>query len=162
MGQAREVMDAITAAVTAGDANAVASCYAPDAVADTPDVGRLEGREAIVEYLLTFAEAFSDMGFELTQQLELGDIAIDEGFMLGTHTGTLRAPDGDIPPSGRSVRIRECDIIAVRDGAAISHRFYFDQLEFLTQLGLIDPQALAGAQPAQRIDLTSTEQPQRV
>jgi ketosteroid isomerase-like protein len=34
------------------------------------------------------------------------------------------------------VRQRECDVATVRDGLVTSHRFYFDQLDFLGQLGL--------------------------
>jgi ketosteroid isomerase-like protein len=157
MGQARTVMDAITAAVTSGDGDALAACYTEDAVADTPDAGRMEGREAIAQYLMSFAEAFSDMGFETSEMLEIGNIAIDEGFLIGRHTGTLRTPEGDVPPTGRQARIRECDIVAVSGGVAVSHRFYYDQLDFLTQLGLLDAQQLAAALPTQPVDLTEAE-----
>lgn len=157
MGRARDVMDAITAAVMAGDASAIAACYAVDAVADTPDAGRIEGRDAIADYLMSFAEAFSDMGLELTEGLEVGEVAIDEGFLLGRHTGVLRTPDGDIPPTGKRIRVRSCDIATVRDGVAVSHRFYYDQLDFLAQLGLVDPQQVAAGLPAQRVDPTGSK-----
>jgi len=160
MGRARDVMDAITAAVAAGDASAIAACYAQDAVADTPDAGRLQGRDAVTAYLMTFADAFSDLSFELSEKLEIGDVAIDEGHVLGRHTSALRTPDGDIPPTGKQIRIRSCDIATVRDGVVVAHRFYYDQLDFLTQLGLVDPQQLASGLPAQRVDLTDGKVPQ--
>ena len=141
MGQAREIMDRITAAVMAGDVEALNRLYAEDAVAETPDSGRLEGRAAIVEYLLATARAFPDTSFDL-DKLEAGDTAIDVGYLMGTHTGPLISPSGEIPATGRAVRIRECDVLTVRDGVATSHLFYFDQLEFLLQLGLVDPAAL--------------------
>jgi ketosteroid isomerase-like protein len=157
MGQARAVMDAVTAAITSGDAEALAACYAANAVADTPDAGRLEGREAIVQYLMSFADAFSEMSFETVEMLEIGNIAVDEGFLVGTHTRPLRTPDGDVEPTGKRVRIRSCDIVAVSGGVAVSHRFYFSELDFLTQLGLLDAQQLTGAVPAQRVDLTEAK-----
>ncbi len=52
MGKARDIMDRITDAVMAGDRDALGRLYAPDAVAETPDAGRLEDRGAIVDYLM--------------------------------------------------------------------------------------------------------------
>ncbi len=34
------------------------------------------------------------------------------------------------------MRLRECDVATVTDGLVTSHRFYFDQMDFLGQLGL--------------------------
>ena len=63
--------------------------------------------------------------------------AIDEGYLVGTHTGSLRLPDGQsVPATGKSVRIRGCDAATVQNGRVTSHRFYFDQMEFLGQLEL--------------------------
>ncbi len=46
-------------------------------------------------------------------------------------------PDGQsIPPTGKNVRVRGCDAATVEDGLVTSHRFYFDQMELLGQLGL--------------------------
>jgi ketosteroid isomerase-like protein len=141
MGQAREIMDRITDAVMAGDVEELNRLYAQDAVAETPDAGRLEGRAAVVGWVMATARAFPDTSFEI-EKLEVGNTAIDVGYLVGTHTGPLATPEGEIPPTGRSVRIRECDMVTVTDGVATSHRFFYDQLEFLIQLGLVDPAAL--------------------
>lgn len=46
-------------------------------------------------------------------------------------------PDGQsVPPTGKSVRVRGCDAATVEEGQVKSHRFYFDQMELLSQLGL--------------------------
>jgi ketosteroid isomerase-like protein len=139
MGQARQVMDRISAAVVADDADALAQLYAQDAVADTPDEGRLEGRDAVVGWLRTFATAFTDITFEMIATSEAGDTAVDEAYLSATHTGPMQGPEGEIAPTGKRIRIRECDVITVRDGLVVSHRFYFDQLDFLGQLGLLEP-----------------------
>ena len=139
MGQAREVMDRISAVIATGDAEALSRLYAPDAVADTPDEGRLEGREAVMRWMGAFSTAFSDISFEALETLEAGDTAIDEGYLMATHSGPMPGPQGEVAPTGRRIRIRECDAITVRDGVVVSHRFYFDQLEFLGQLGLLEP-----------------------
>jgi ketosteroid isomerase-like protein len=150
MGQAREIMDRLTAAVISGDRDLVEQSYAPDAVAETPDGPRLQGPTAIADYLFTFIRAFPDASFESATQYESGATAIDEGYLVGTHTGVLSTPEGEVAPTGRKLRLRECDILDVRDGVAVAHRFYYDQLEFVTQLGLTDADAGAGAVPQPR------------
>ncbi|MBK5308205.1 MAG: nuclear transport factor 2 family protein [Frankiaceae bacterium] len=137
MGQAREVLDKVTEAILAGDRKAIARLYAEDAVADTPDEGRLVGRDAVADYLAGFARAFPTIEWEPISQLEVGDTAIDEGYIIGTNTGPIATPEGDLPATGRTIRLRECDLLTVRDGLAVSHRFHYDQIDMLTQLGLM-------------------------
>ena len=50
----------------------------------------------------------------------------------------MRMPSGEtLPATGKTLRIRSCDVTTVKDGEITSHHFYFDQLEFLGQLGLM-------------------------
>lgn len=141
MGEAREVMDRMTNALLAKDAAALAACYAEDAVFVTPDVGEVRGREAIVRYLMQFPDAFSNLSFEYVQKHESLNVAIDEGHFIGTNDGPLALPSGEtLPATGRQIRARECDIATVENGQIIVHQVYFDQLEFLAQLGLLPPE----------------------
>jgi ketosteroid isomerase-like protein len=142
MGQARELMDQISQAVMADDVQALYALYATDAVAETPDEGRLEGSEAIVAWLRQFGQAFSDISFEMISTTESGDTAIDEAYMRATHTGPIPGPEGEIAPTGKAIRLRECDVVTVAGGKVVSHRFYYDQLEFLGQLGALEPAAI--------------------
>lgn len=138
MGQAREVMDRLTAAMEAKDKETLARCYAVNAVAYTPDEGELTGRDAITGYLFHFWEALPDVRYEHTERYEAGNVAIDEGFVVGTNTGPIRLPSGEtLPATGKQLRIRSCDIARVEAGEITSHHFYFDQMEFLGQLGLL-------------------------
>ncbi len=150
MGQAREIMDRITAAVMAGDREALRQSYAPDVVGETPDAPRLSGTDAVIDYLLGFTRAFPDASFESTAAHEAGNTAIDEGYFVGTHTGVLSTPAGDIEPTGRPLRLRECDVLTVANGVAVAHRFYYDQLDFLAQLGLTSSDTEAGTVPQPR------------
>ncbi len=145
MGQARETMDRVTAAVMSGDGDALGQLYAADAVAETPDVGRIEGGGAIAEYLLSFSRAFPDASWEALATHECDDTAIDEGWFVGTHTQPLSTPDGEIAPTNKRLRVRECDVLTVKDGVAVSHRFYYDPQDFMTQLGLTGSTAGADA-----------------
>ena len=150
MGQAREVIDRITSAVVSGDRDALLRLYAADAVVEAPDSPRIEGAAAIADYLLTFIRAFPDASFESVTNHESGDVAIDEGVFVGTHTGVLSTPEGDLPPTGRRLRLGECDVLTVENGVAVAHRFYYDQLALMEQLGLTEAGAGAGAVPQPR------------
>jgi ketosteroid isomerase-like protein len=139
MGEAREVLDRLTDAVfTIRDLKAIADLYAENAVAVTPDQGEIVGRERIVEWHKQFMDAFPDARYESERKYESGNTAIDEGAFIGTHTGPLAGPSGDmIQATGREVDVRACDIGDVEDGVVVAHRFYFDQMSFLGQLGLL-------------------------
>lgn len=138
MGQARGVMDRLMAAMAAKDKEALAGCYAADAALRTPDRDGITGREAIARYFAGFWEAMPDVRYEHADRHEAGNVAIDEGFVVGTNTGPLALPTGGtLPPTGKQVRVRSCDVATVEDGLITSHRAYFDQLELLGQLGLL-------------------------
>jgi predicted ester cyclase len=138
MGQAREVMDRLTTAITTKDAEALKACYAAGAVAYTPDQGEVTGPDAICNYFLQFFEAFPDVDYESAEKNEAGNVAFDEGFILGTNTGPMSLPSGEtLPVTGKQIRVRSCHIGTVENGEIISHRMYFDQVEFLKQLGLM-------------------------
>lgn len=138
MGQAREIMDRLTTAMDEKDRETLAGCYAANAVAHTPDEGELTGRDAITSYLFHFWEAIPDVRYEAVEKYEAGDVAIDEGVVVGTNTGPLSLPSGEtMPATGKQIRIRSCDIARVEGGEITSHHFYFDQMEFMAQLGLM-------------------------
>ncbi|MBB0243685.1 DUF4440 domain-containing protein [Streptomyces alkaliphilus] len=139
MGQAREVMDRLTEAITiTRDLKAAAECFAEDAVVVSPDEGEIRGRERIVEYWRHFMDAMPDASYEPLALYEDGDSAIDEGFMIGTNTGPLIGPDGERrAPTGRRIRARSCDRATVVDGHIVEHHIYFDRMDFLGQLGLL-------------------------
>ena len=138
MGEARDVMDRVTGLITAGNVEELRNCYADDATAMTPDQGELNGVDAIMDWFRQTYEAIPDARYEPLYTHEVGDTAIDEGFFTGTNTGPIPLPTGETAPAtGRQVRVRGCDVVTVRDGRITSHRFYFDQMEFLGQLGLV-------------------------
>jgi ketosteroid isomerase-like protein len=148
MGEARELMDRLTEETLGGNLDALRDIYAPDCVATTPDAGTLNGVDAVIEWNRTYLEAFSDLRYESMQKFETAECAVDQGELIGTHTGTLKSPDGqNIPPTGKQVRTRSADIATVRNGKIVRHDFYYDQLDFLSQLGLMQAQAASTTTP---------------
>jgi ketosteroid isomerase-like protein len=134
-------MDRITNASLSQDFETLASLYAPDAVITDPIAGEVAG--GIVEYFRSFTDAFPDIAYHSEASHESGNVAIDEGFVTGTNTGPIALPTGDLPPTGKSVRVRTCDVVTVENGLAVRHNFYYDQMELLSQLGLVPENATA-------------------
>jgi steroid delta-isomerase-like uncharacterized protein len=97
----------------------------------------LRGRDQVREYMQIFWSAFPDMKVSENYQVITGDTAVTESTYSGTHTGTLRTPNGDIPATGKQVRGRQVVVQRVKDGQIWSEHLYFDQMEFLGALGLI-------------------------
>ncbi|HZM82351.1 MAG TPA: nuclear transport factor 2 family protein [Candidatus Limnocylindrales bacterium] len=138
MGEARTVMDRLNDSITKDkDLKALAECYAEDAILHTPDRGEIKGRAGLVEWWRQMFEAIPENTYEPLFQHEAGDTAIDEGYWGGKNTGPLVTPTGEkLPATDKTVRIRSCDAAKVENGHIVDHRLYFDQLEFMTQLGL--------------------------
>ena len=140
VASARELNDRYTAAVNAHDLEAIGKLFAPDGRLEDP-AGACEGREAVLEYWERFFGAFPDMKGSDDLTAEAGDTVLNEWTARGTHSGPLRLPDETIPPTGKQVRVRGADIIEVRDGLIRQHRVYYDQVAFMTQLGLVSEPA---------------------
>jgi hypothetical protein len=66
-----------------------------------------------------------------------------EGVFLSTHTGPLVGPAGEIPATGRKLELQFCDVFIARGSRFAEHHIYYDQVTFLTQLGLMPQPATA-------------------
>jgi steroid delta-isomerase-like uncharacterized protein len=144
MGDIKTALDAFTEAFNSHDEERIKACYADDAVFTAPGGIRLEGPEAIVGYALTWLNALPDATATVDNEVIAGDWAATQQTFRGTHTGTLVSPEGDIPATGKSVVGRAAELIRVVDGKIAEDHLYFDNMEFLTQIGLV-PETAATA-----------------
>jgi predicted ester cyclase len=55
----------------------------------------------------------------------------------GTHNGPLVSAAGEVPPTGRSVEFRLCEVYEFRDGKIVSGHTHFDSLGLMAQLGVV-------------------------
>jgi steroid delta-isomerase-like uncharacterized protein len=139
MADALEAARRHDAAFNAHDAEARMATETPDIESVLPGGITLSGREQVVSFLRSFWDALPDARLKLENELAAGDSVVTEGTLTGTHSGALRAPDGEIPASGNPVTLRYASVKRIRDGQVASEHLYFDQLEFLQQLGALPP-----------------------
>ena len=142
MADPRKVVSENIAAVNAGDFDRLRATYAPNVAAEAPDA-KLEGADAITDYVRVWAQAFPDMQQTVVNELVAGDWVVSEFTVSGTHTGVLASPDGDIPATNRRATGRGVQLQRIVDGKIAEEHVYFDQLEILSQLGLIPEPAAA-------------------
>jgi steroid delta-isomerase-like uncharacterized protein len=130
-------------AFNAHDAEARMATETQDVESVLPGGTTLRGREQVVGFLRSFWEALPDAKVTRRNELAAGDTVVTEGTLTGTHSGTFRAPDGEIPASGNPIELRYASVKRIRDGKVASEHLYFDQLELLQQLGAL-PHAQGG------------------
>ena len=97
----------------------------------------LAGVDAIAEWIGVFWRAFPDLNHQVLTSLESGDLAAAEVRFSGTHTGPLASPDGDIPATGKSFSFTYTHVTKFAAGVIAADHVHFDQVTFLTQLGLL-------------------------
>jgi steroid delta-isomerase-like uncharacterized protein len=124
------------------DWSVVSRIYSPDVNITDPGSGTSVGIEAVLAHGQGFAAAFPDARLELLTLVEDGLRVLIEGVFVGTNTGPLVTPQGELPATGRSLRLPYADAWESEAGRITNHRVYYDQMEFAMQLGLMpDPAA---------------------
>ena len=94
------------------------------------------GPEGFRRFLENYATAFPDSQVEVRSVIAHGDRVAVEFTAAGTHRGPLAGPAGEIPATGRAVRLQLCEVLQLRDGKIVRGRSYFDSATMLRQLGL--------------------------
>jgi predicted ester cyclase len=118
------------------DRDSDAEPWAADAEMTAPGA-QVSGRDDVIGFLDVFHEAFPDARLEVKQLLSDGPAAAAEGTFVGTHDGVLHTPNGDVAPTGRAIEFRWAAVYATDGDKLKSEHLFFDQMDFLGQLGLL-------------------------
>jgi steroid delta-isomerase-like uncharacterized protein len=134
----RETVHAVVAAFNAHDLSTLAGFFTPDVVIVSPDTKEVKGREQATEWERSLMDTFPDAMMEIAASYDSGDTVVLEWVFRGTNTGPLQLPSGEtLPATGKQVSVRGVDISTIENGAVASLHAYWDQLELMTQLGLM-------------------------
>ena len=118
--------------------------YSPDLLTIEPSSGSLRGIDAFLRMAQGFVTGFPDARLEVLALVDDGERVVTEGEFVGTNTGPLMTPQGELPPTGRSLRLPFCDVWESEAGRITNHRVYYDQMVMAGQLGLLPEPATAG------------------
>ena len=138
MATARQIAEAyFAAALDRGDLEDALRQLRHDVEFASP-AARIRGRDELRPYLEGFAGAFPDARYTINWAIESGSSVALEGIYSGTHTGTLRMPDGtELAATGRHVSVPFVTLFDVKDDKIYSHRAYWDVATVMAQLGLM-------------------------
>ena len=144
MADAREIAARFVDAFNAHDEARISELNHENAVFEGPGDVRLDGREAVTEYTMAWLNAFPDARITLNNEFAVGDWVAQEFTFEGTHEATLSSPNGDIPATHKRLKGRGAQIFKVAGDVVIDTRLYFDQVQLMTQLGLMPEVVAAG------------------
>jgi predicted ester cyclase len=122
-------------------ADAFAEHVTDDAEFVSP-LGRMDGKEAIREFVAGMHASFSDWKHDVSIEAA-GDLVVIEGKWNGTHSGPMPTPQGEIPPSGIRASVPFAGIARVSGDRLASVHNYFDTAGMMAQLGLTPAAATA-------------------
>ena len=143
MATAQEVAGRFVEAFNAHDEAAIRAVNGEDVVFEAPGDVRLEGRDATTQYAMEWLNAFPDARLVVHNEIVAGDWVVQEFTFEGTHTAPLQSPMGEIPATNRSLRGRGIQVVRVDGDVAVEEKLYYDQVEVMTQLGLMPEPAVS-------------------
>ena len=91
------------------------------------------GLDGWKQYFTDFRNAFPDLRFQIMDTIAEGDTVVCRCLMKGTHRGAFMG----IPATGKRINITGVDIARFREGKAVEHWAYYDELGMMQQLGVI-------------------------
>jgi steroid delta-isomerase-like uncharacterized protein len=135
---ARESLDAFNS----HDAERIRDGYADRIIFEAPGDVRLTSPDEATEFAMSWLRAFPDAKITAQNELAAGDWFVYEFTFEGTHENPLVSPDGEIPATNKQLKGRGAQIMKFENGKIVEEHLYWDQVQLLTQLGLM-PEASA-------------------
>ena len=135
MGEARSTVERFYEAFNNGKLEEARDVVSDD-LENVDPTGSIRGWDAFFQYISTFKSAIPDARLNAKNFVESGNTVVTEGTFSGTFTNPLMTPQGELPPTGKSFELPYMEINEVEGGRVTSHRVYYDQLSFLSALGV--------------------------
>ena len=118
-------------AINQGDISILDEAYAPDVVLHT--VPETKGAANAKAYYANYVTGFSNREFTVKETFAQGNKLTKYWVFKGKHTGDFFG----IPATGKTISVEGCTIATIINGKITEERDFFDNLEFLRQLGLM-------------------------
>ena len=132
-----EIGRALLDAFNSSDLSSWEAVLAEDFTFSYPGFREDANQQAAKAFNENILVAFPDLHFEIQRTFVNGNTLAYQWVSSGTHTGPLALPTGTVPATGRSGGSPGVLISVVQDGKIVREETYWDQVEMLTQLGLM-------------------------
>jgi predicted ester cyclase len=137
MTESKDTTARFVAAFNAHDEKALHELHSDDIKFNAPGGFKATSAKDATAYATTWLKAFPDGKMKVRSEISSGPWVVQEILMEGTHTAPLESPTGTIAPTYKKVVGYGVQIFRVENGKIAEARIYFDQLDQMTQLGLI-------------------------
>jgi steroid delta-isomerase-like uncharacterized protein len=136
---------AIYDAFNRGDLDGALALAAPDV--EVVNVGwgvTYRGHDGFREFMQGWKTMDPNSRVEVVRQLAGEEGVTNEAVFHATHSGPLRPPTGEIPPTGKTVALPICEVWRMRNGKLARLMNYADGVTVMAQLGLLPAPEAAG------------------
>jgi steroid delta-isomerase-like uncharacterized protein len=118
-------------AINEGRINILDTAYASDVVLHT--VPEIKGKDSAKAYYANYVTGFTNRQFIVKEMFAKGDKLVKYWEFKGTHSG----PFFGIPATGKTIDVIGCTIATIVNGKITEEQDFFDNYEFLKQIGII-------------------------
>jgi steroid delta-isomerase-like uncharacterized protein len=109
------------------------SAVSPDFVEHTPAPQYKPGIEGLKEWIPQMRQAFPDTKIEVLHVFGKGDLVALHVRQTGTNTGPMMG----MPATNKAIDMRGVDVLRFKDGKAIEHWGYWEEMKMMQQLGMM-------------------------
>lgn len=117
--------------INEGKVSVLDTAYATNVVLHT--VPEIKGAANAKAYYANYVTGFSNREFIVKETFAQGNKLTKYWIFKGKHTGDFFG----IPATGKTINVEGCTIATIVNGKITEERDFFDNLEFLRQLGLM-------------------------
>lgn len=99
---------------------------------------KIVGRDGFTQWVEGYRNTFSDFNLAIIEMLVKDSVIV----VHWTVTGTQDGPMGDLPPTGKKIKVSGLTLFRTANGRITEEWIYYDRLESRTQLGftLVPPE----------------------
>lgn len=137
MAEAKDTAVKFVDAFNAHDERALLALHAANIKFEAPGGVHVNTGTEATSYAMGWLKGFPNGKMTVRNQIESGPWIIQEVTMEGVHSGPFQTPTGTIAPTGKNVVGKGVQVMRVENGQIVEARLYFDQIEMLSQLGLL-------------------------
>jgi steroid delta-isomerase-like uncharacterized protein len=109
---------------------------AVDFVERTPSPGQEQGLAGFKKMMEEWRKGMPDMKVEILDVMSDGDRVIAHVRQSGTMSGEMMP---GMPPGKKAVDVQGVDIVRFKDGKAVEHWGYYEEMKMMQQLGMMPP-----------------------
>lgn len=119
-----------------GNLSLLDEILSPEYVCHYVDISEdIIGIEANKEYVTSTRITYPDLNVTVDELIIKGDKIVSRWTLTGTNTGSSTGPGGDLPPTGKKIKISGVTISHVVDGKMIESWYFYNYAAGLIQLG---------------------------